>query len=121
MNWIAMIISGLAYFLHILVDTFDWGTNFFYFNHKNLGFGMLYSKEEVDKIYISFKNPIAYFDFKYYKNKTVLSLEIFFFILMVFSIYFFSPKFFYLIIFYFLALLLHILRYYHLKKFEQNK
>ncbi|MBN1214450.1 MAG: hypothetical protein JXA99_03305 [Candidatus Lokiarchaeota archaeon] len=119
MNWIILIISGLAYFIHILIDTFDWGTNFFYFYHKNLGFRLLYLKEEIEKIDIEYKIHKAYFDLKYYNNKIILSLEISIFILMVLILVIIAPKYIYAVIFYFLILSLHLLRYFQLK--EDNK
>ncbi len=116
LNWTILIISGLAYCIHILIDTFDWGTNFFYFYHKNLGFRLLYSKEEIEKIDIEYKNPKAYFDIKYYNNKIILSLEMSIFIIMVLILVILAPKYIYAVIFYFLILALHLLRYYQLNK-----
>jgi len=121
--WIALIISGISYLLHIIIDTLDWGTNFFYFNHKNIGFRFLISKEDLrnlEKILTEYKNPTSFFDFKYYKNKIIQTIEILLFILMVISIINFAYNYLYIIIFYFLGLLFHILRHYHLLKIEKN-
>ncbi|GAH38744.1 unnamed protein product [marine sediment metagenome] len=30
-NSISVVIGGFSYSIHIIIDTFDWGTNFFYF------------------------------------------------------------------------------------------
>ncbi|MFX1586959.1 MAG: hypothetical protein ACFFC1_02285, partial [Promethearchaeota archaeon] len=67
-NWLALIFSGVAYFIHIIIDTLDWGTNFFYFSKKQIGFKFLITKEEFDNIskYLeNYKKPESFFDAKY--------------------------------------------------------
>lgn len=119
-NWIALIIAGIAYSLHILIDTFDWGVNLFYFNHKNIGFRLLYSNEEVKNILANFRNSTSFFDFRYYENKVIKLFEIVLFTLMISFVFLFAFEYLYVVIFYFIGLLLHILRYYHLKKVERK-
>ena len=36
--WPVLIICGFSYSIHIIIDTIDWGTNFFYFQKKQIGF-----------------------------------------------------------------------------------
>ena len=43
-NWEVLIISGISYFSHIIIDTIDWGTNLLYFQKKQVGFKLLFSK-----------------------------------------------------------------------------
>ncbi|MHA2287578.1 MAG: hypothetical protein ACXABG_02205, partial [Promethearchaeota archaeon] len=49
-NLPVVLFSGIAYSLHVIIDTFDWGTNFFYFNKKVLGLKLLISKEETENL-----------------------------------------------------------------------
>ncbi|MFW9988598.1 MAG: hypothetical protein ACFFC3_08075, partial [Candidatus Odinarchaeota archaeon] len=83
-NWIVLILGGISYSIHILIDTLDWGTNFFYFKKKQVGLKFLISKEEFENLsdYLSkFNNPEFFFSEKYYKNKIFLSVEAFLFLL----------------------------------------
>ena len=34
LNWLVLTLIGITYFIHIVIDTFDWGTNFFYIQKK---------------------------------------------------------------------------------------
>ena len=72
LNWIVLIISAISYSIHIMIDTFDWGTNLFYYQKKQIGFKLLISKEEFENLpkYLSeYKNPASFFDVKYYNSK----------------------------------------------------
>lgn len=123
LNWFPLIISGLTYFLHVVIDTFDWGTNFFYFPHKTIGLRFLISKEEEENLekYLSkYKRKASFFDFKYYKSNILLISEIIFFILMVLFVSLFSIEYFYVIFIYFPLLYFHLSRHYKLKKIENN-
>ena len=85
-NWTVLIISGLSYSIHIIIDTFDWGTNFFYFQKKQVGLKLLITKEEFSNIskYLSqFKRPESFFDRKYYGNIAFVTTEVLIFILMI--------------------------------------
>ncbi|MFW9937520.1 MAG: metal-dependent hydrolase, partial [Candidatus Thorarchaeota archaeon] len=64
-SWNVLFFSGLVYFIHIIIDTFDWGTNFFYFQKKQVGLKLLISKEEFENIevYLSkYKKSESFFD-----------------------------------------------------------
>ena len=122
-NWIALIISGISYFIHILVDTFDWGTNLFYFGHRNIGLRLLISKEEQENLdfYLGqYKNPASFFDFKRYRSKIWLSINVAIFILMIVFVFIYALEYSYLISFYFVSLLFHLHRHFHLKKIESS-
>ena len=60
-NWPALYFSGIAYSTHIVIDTFDWGTNFFYFQKKQIGLKLLISKyrKAPNHILLSSRNRIA--------------------------------------------------------------
>ncbi|MFX1354157.1 MAG: hypothetical protein ACFFGP_09375, partial [Promethearchaeota archaeon] len=77
-NWTILTFSGTAYFIHIVIDTFDWGTNVFYLPKKQIGFKLLISKEEFNNLsqYLSnYKKPESFFDERYYSNKLCLAIE----------------------------------------------
>ncbi|MFX1303654.1 MAG: hypothetical protein ACFFBV_03845 [Promethearchaeota archaeon] len=123
LNWPALVIGGFSYAIHIIIDTIDWGTNFFYFQKKQIGFKLLISKEEIEnlpKYLAKYKNPAAFFDEKYYNNKICLAIEIILFILMVLFITIYALQFTFLILLYFLGLYFHLHRHFSLKKIEQN-
>ena len=122
-NWIPLIISGFSYSIHIILDTFDWGTNFFYFQKKQVGFKLLISKEEFNNIskYLSqYKSPQSFFDKKYYGNITCVIIEVLLFILMILFITLFALKYFLIITIDFVFLLFHLQRHFILKKNESN-
>jgi len=120
--WPALIISGLAYFTHIIVDQFDWGTNFFYFPQRTFGPRFLIKKEEheLSKYLAEYKNPSSFFDFKYYKSKISLTIEILLFILMMVSIIILAFEYIFITLIYFLGLYFHLSRHFHLKKIESR-
>jgi len=120
-NWLALIFSGILYFIHILIDTFDWGTNLFFFHKKPVGIKMLISEEELDnlpKYLANYKYSESFFDEKYYTNEACLAIEIIVFVIMMVSIIIFALEYIYIIIFYFVGLYFHLTRHYHLKKLE---
>ena len=122
-NWTVLIISGLSYSIHIIIDTFDWGTNFFYFQKKQVGLKLLFTKDEFNNIskYLSqFKRPESFFDKKYYGNITCLITEVLIFILMILFITLFALKYFLIITIYFIFLVFHLQRHFILKKIESN-
>ena len=122
-NWNLLIISGLSYSLHIIIDTFDWGTNFFYFQKKQVGFKLLITKDEFNNIskYLSkFKRSESFFDKKYFGNTVCIIIEVFTFILMILFISLFALKYFLIIIVYFIFLGFHLQRHFTLKKIESN-
>jgi hypothetical protein len=116
--------SGIAYSIHVIIDTFDWGTNFFYFDKKILGLKLLISKEEAENLpeHLSkFKRAESFFDLKYYNNKVNLGIEVMLFILMVIFITIFAFEFVLVSLFYFLGLYFHLSRHFMLKKNEAQK
>lgn len=120
-HWVTLIISGFTYLIHIVIDTIDWGTNFFYFNHKQVGFKLLISKEEFDNLsqYLSkYKNPASFFDNKYYNNKVCLVSEVLLFIFMWVFILIFALHFVLTALIYFLGMYFHLSRHFYLKKIE---
>ena len=122
-SWVALIISGISYSIHIITDTFDWGTNFFYFTKKQVGLKLLISEEEFNNIsqYLAkYKNPQSFFDKKYYSNLICLLMEVLIFTGMIFFIIIFALNYFIVVIFYPFFLTFHLVRHFNLKKNESN-
>lgn len=122
LKWIPLFFGGLVYFIHILIDVIDWGTNLFYFQHKQIGFKILISKEEFEnlsKCISKYKDPASFFDNKYYNNKACLITEISLFILMWIFIMIFAFPFILITPLYFFGLYFHLSRHYYLKKLEK--
>ncbi len=117
----AVILSGCILLVHVIIDSFDWGTNLFYFPKTLHGFKMLISKEEfnnLDRYLAQYNDPASFFDFKYYNSKPCLLAELILFILMIFSVVFLAIEYFYFIFFYFIFLLFHLSRHKYLKDKE---
>jgi len=117
----AIIFSGVAYSMHIIIDTFDWGTNFFYFQKKQIGLKLLITKEEFENLpeYLSkFKKAESFFDEKYYRSRINLGIEAIIFMLMMVFIIIFAFEFVLISLFYFVGLYFHLSRHFMLKKFE---
>jgi len=120
-NWLALIFSGILYLIHILIDTFDWGTNLLFLNKKPVGIKMLISEEELanlPKYLANYKHDESFFDEKYYTNKACLAIEIIIFVIMMVNIIIFALEYIYIVIFYFIGLYFHLTRHFHLKKLE---
>jgi len=118
-----LLLCGFVYFIHIFIDTFDWGTNFFYFPKKTFGLRLLMSKEEendLSKYLTHYKYPESFFDFKYYSNKVCITIEAVLFIFMLIFTILFAIEYILIIIFYFFGLCFHLLRHYHLKRIEKK-
>ncbi|MFX1320641.1 MAG: hypothetical protein ACFFAQ_03245 [Promethearchaeota archaeon] len=123
MDWPALYLSGYSYSIHVLIDTLDWGTNFFYFQKKQIGPKFLISKEEFENIsdYLSkYKNPASFFDEKYYNNKICMVIEVLIFFLMILSITILAFPYILLILLYFPFILFHLYRHFKLKKIESQ-
>ena len=123
-NWPVIVFSGVAYSIHVIVDTFDWGTNFFYFKKKNIGLKLLITKEEIEKLpeYLSkFNKAESFFDAKYYNNKVCLGIEALLFILMIVFIIIFAFEYVLISLFCFLGLYFHLSRHFMLKRIEAKK
>jgi hypothetical protein len=122
-NWLGLIIAGFAYLLHVIIDTFDWGTNLFYFPKKTIGLRFLISKDEeenLDKYLSQYKVKSSFFDFKYYNSKILLFSEIVLFFAMLFIISLFTWEYYYVLFFYFPFLFFHLARHYKLKNIEES-
>ena len=122
--WPVLIICGFSYSIHIIIDTIDWGTNFFYFQKKQIGFKFLISKDEFEnlpKYLTKYKVSEYFFSKKYYSNKICIGLEVIFFILMVISIVIFALEYIFIILLYFFGLYFHLHRHFNLKKAEKNQ
>lgn len=122
-NLTLLIICGFSYVIHIIIDTFDWGTNIFYFQKKLVGLKLLISKEEfenISKYLLEYKNPQSFFDQKYFGCKCCLVIETLVFILMILSITIFALEYFFVIIIYFVFLAFHLQRHFVLKRIESN-
>ncbi|MFX0008845.1 MAG: hypothetical protein ACFE9R_00910 [Candidatus Hermodarchaeota archaeon] len=116
--------SGIAYSIHIIIDTFDWGTNFFFFNKKVIGLRLLISKEETENLsdYLSrYKKAESFFDSKYYNNKVSLGIEVLLFVLMIVFITLFALEYVLVTLVYFLGLYFHLSRHFMLKKIESQQ
>jgi len=120
-NWPVLAFIGTAYSMHIIIDTFDWGTNFFYFQKKQVGLKLLITKDEFDNLpkYISkYKKAESFFDQKYYSSRVSLGIEAILFIQMIIFIIIFAFEFVLISLFYFLGLYFHLSRHFKLKKIE---
>ena len=118
-----LIICGVIYFIHVFVDTLDWGTNFLGIHKKPFGPKFLISKEElenIDEILANFKIKKSFFDFRYYSNKGIIAIEIIFFTLMILFVAFFALKYLFIIALYFPLLAFHLILYFKLKKIEEK-
>jgi hypothetical protein len=122
-NWPALTFSGGAYSIHVIIDTFDWGTNFFYFQKKQIGLKFLISKEEFENLpkYLSkFKKAESFFDSKYYSSKVSLGIEAILFILMLVFNILFAFQFIFIITLYFVGLFFHLAQHYKIKRSESK-
>ena len=122
-NWPVLAFSGVTYSLHVIIDTFDWGTNFFYFQKKQIGLKLLISKEEFENLpkYLSeFKKAESFFDTKYYSSRVSLGIEAILFILMCVFTILFAFQFIFIITLYFLGLFFHLTRHFKLERIESK-
>ncbi len=122
-NWPVLAFSGAIYSIHVIIDTFDWGTNFFYFQKKQIGLKLLISKEEFENLpkYLSkFIKAESFFDSKYYSSKVSLGIEAILLILMFVFIILFAFQFIFITILYFVGLFFHLTRHFKLKRIESK-
>jgi hypothetical protein len=122
-NWIALIFCGIGLFLHVFVDTFDWGTNLFYFPKKLIGLKLLITKDEfenLDKYLAKYKQNESFFDSKYYDCKVCLVIEGILFILMMVFCMILALEYILIVPFYFIGLFFHLSLHFNLKKIEAN-
>ncbi|TFF63487.1 MAG: hypothetical protein EU521_01485 [Promethearchaeota archaeon] len=119
--WPALVISGLAFIIHIVIDTLDWGTNFFGVHKKPFGPKLLISKEEfdnIDEVLTQYKIKKAFFDIRYYSKKIIIAIEISLFIFMILTVFMFASEYFLWSLIYFPFLFFHLLVYFQMKKIE---
>jgi len=122
-NWPALAFSGAAYSIHVIIDTFDWGTNLFYFQKKPIGLKLLITKEEIENLpeHLSkFKKAESFFDAKYYGSRICLGIEVILFILMIVFIILFAFQFVFIVFIYFFGLYFHLDRHFKLKRIENK-
>ena len=122
-NWIALIICGIGLLLHVLIDTFDWGTNIFYFPKKVVGLKLLITKDEfenLDKYLTQYKQNESFFDFRYYSCKMCLVLEGLLFVLMLISSVGLAIVYIIIVPLYFIGLFFHLSIHFKLKKIEAH-
>ncbi|TFG18109.1 MAG: hypothetical protein EU533_07920 [Promethearchaeota archaeon] len=122
--WPALILSGAAYIIHSIIDTFDWGTNLLGFHKRPWGPKLLISKEELENlpaILARFKIKKSFFDFKYYGNKIILIFEGLVAFLMILFIIIFAFEYLLVVLLYIPLLFFHLSGFLHLKRIEKNK
>lgn len=119
-----LLIGGISYIIHISIDTLDWGTNFLGFHKKLWGPKFLITKKEQLnlKSYLKeYNNPASFFDFKYYNNKICLFSEGFLFLFMIISLLIFAYEYILFSLAYFPLLFFHLWKHFLLKRVERNR
>lgn len=122
-NWFALLMSGVVYSIHIIIDTLDWGTNVFFYHKKPVGLKLLITKEEQENLtkYLApYNNKESFFDAKYYTNKICIVVEVSLFLTMIVCLIFFTPQYLLISILYFVGLYFHLARHFSLKKAENQ-
>ncbi len=124
LNEIWVVMGGIAYFWHIVVDLIDWGTNFFY-NKKMFGLRLLLSPEErIDLSHIiNDKTPNRQFFFvqRYYSSKLMIFLEIIIGISMFIALFVFAINYWYFLFGYIFFFIFHLSEYIGLKNRKIGK
>ena len=124
-NEIWVLMGGIAYFFHILIDLIDWGTNFFY-NKKMLGLRILLTPEErIDLSHVindeSSINRLFFFVQRYYLSKLMIFLEIIIGISMFIALFVFAINYWYFLFGYIFFFAFHFLEYIELKNRKMGK
>ncbi len=123
LNEIWVLMGGIAYFCHILIDLIDWGTNFFY-NKKMFGLRILLSPEErVDLSHIinDKENRQFFFVQRYYSSKLMIFLEIIIGISMFIALFVFAINYWYFLFGYIFFFAFHFSEYIGLKNRKVGK
>ncbi len=118
---VVLIFCGIAYIIHVIVDAFDWGTNLFGIHEKPFGPKLLVSKEEfknMKEVLEKYKVKKSFFDFRYYSNRSILTIEILLATFMMIFIIINAFEYVFISLIYIPFLLFHLLGYFHLKKIE---
>ena len=124
LNEIWVLMGGIAYFCHILIDLIDWGTNFFY-NKKMFGLRILLSPEERNDLshIINDKSPNRqlFFVHRYYSSKVMIFLEIIIGISTFIAVFVFAINYWYFIFGYLFFFGFHLSEYIGLKNRKMGK
>ena len=119
--WVLM--GGIAYFCHILIDLIDWGTNF-WFNSKMFGLRILLSPEErIDLSHVIEDKKYRQFFFvqRYYSSKLMIFLEIVIGISMFIALFALAINYWYFILGYIFFFAFHFSEYIGLKNRKMGK
>ena len=114
---IIIIMAGISYFLHIVIDLLDWGTNVFY-TKKIYGVRILLKKDEyfrVKELMHQEKIPQWFFVKRYYRSYAMILIEIGVSLGMFMVIFVYIPQFWYFIGGYIFTLTFHLVEYFELK------
>ncbi|QEE15860.1 hypothetical protein DSAG12_01687 [Promethearchaeum syntrophicum] len=123
LNEIWVLMGGIAYFCHILIDLIDWGTNFFY-NNKIFGLRLLLTPEErIDLSHVleDKNNRQFFFVQRYYSSKLMIILEILIGISMFIAVFVFVINYWYFIFGYVFFFGFHLSEYIGLKNRKMGK
>lgn len=122
-HWIVLILISFSFISHILIDFLDWGTNILYFPKKPYGIKYLMSKyeeENLERFLKGYKINASFFDFKYYKHRISLIIEVSLFIIMIIMVLLFAIEYILISLLYFLGLYFHLSKHFYLKKIERK-
>lgn len=112
-----LMIAGVVYLVHLLMDTFDWGVNLFY-TGRTVGSQLLIHPEEKENFQQLLNQlPIKsyFFAHRYYTTRWVQISESFCFLGMIALMIWLTPSFWYFGWIYVLTLSLHLVEYQELK------
>jgi len=113
-SWPAIFLGGVGYFVHIMMDTLDWGTNVFGFHKSPVGPKILISSEELknlSEILENYKPKFIFYDERYYKNKILMGMELIIFLLMVIFLVIYALDYILVVVLYFGLLAYHLICY----------
>ena len=119
---IVIIVMGFSYFIHILIDLLDWGTNAL-FSNKIFGIRFLLKKDEYTKVKELMnqeKIPQWFFVKRYYNSYIMIGIEVFVSALMFTTLFIYIPQFWYFLGGYFFTMIFHIGEYLELKHQSQG-
>ncbi|MHA1888718.1 MAG: hypothetical protein DRO88_03985 [Promethearchaeia archaeon] len=113
--WI--ICCGIVLFLHVFVDLFDWGTNFF-FNGRIVGPRLLLTKDEYDRVPELMKKEVDhkwFFVKRYFYNRGCQLAEIIIGVLTLLLLFLLTPEYWYFIFGYILTMGYHLFEFLELR------
>ena len=115
--WRYIVLFGICGFIHVGMDSFDWGIMLFYPYSQNLIGGILKipnTKNEQNN-----NVPLCYFIKTYYRSNIIKISEVIFGILAFISIVFINFNYYYILLLYFGTLTFHMIQFFKCKK-EKN-